>query len=438
MTTLTDLANVIETRTGLAVHPQRYPDLAPLLQSLTRGDLAELAHHLRSDDLTSALWQKVIRTLAIGETYFFRDPHYRTHLFPRLLQTQRNKQTLTIWCVGCSTGEEVYSIAIALDELLPDRSAWTIRLIGTDISTRALEIARHGIYRPWSFRQRGEQSGRYFEETANGIQVKHTIRDMVTFEYANLLDPTPYTQVDVIFCRNVLLYFAPTRAVRIEAMLHEALIAGGWLVLGASESVRQQRNGWILNQFPGLPVYQKRIETGQLAASVSVAPTLPTYQDAVKAHREERGALTEYLLKQWLTVQPDHAPGWTLLACVYADRQQTEQAHRYLDTAMRLDPLWADAYYLRALVYQEEGNFEEAIQALRAALYSRRDHALGAYLLGILYAGRGEIVRAINLWETAKRIVAAMTPEQRLSDLSDLTAARLGNLLDEQLDGWKG
>lgn len=440
MTTLTDLANVIEARTGLAVHPQYYPDLAPLLQSLAHGDLTGLARRLRAEDLRSTLWQMVIRVLAISETYFFRDPHYRVQLLPRLIQSyrQKGKLTLTIWCVGCSTGEEVYSIAMALDELLPDRSTWTIRLIGTDISIRALEIARQGIYRPWSFRQMAEQWARYFEETAHGMQVRPSIREMVTFEYSNLLDPTPYTQVDVIFCRNVLLYFPPTRAVRIEAMLHEALIPGGWLVLGASENVRQQRHGWALNQFPGLPVYQKRIETGQLSASVLPAPSLPTYQDAVNAHREERGALTEYLLKQWLTAQPDHAPGWTLLACVYADRKQTEQAHQYLDTAMRLDPLWADAYYLRALVYQEEGNLDEALQALRAALYSRRDHALGAYLLGMLYAQRGEIMRAVKLWESAKRMVETMTPDQRLSDLSDLSAGRLGNLLNEQLDGWKG
>lgn len=447
---LAQASELIEQRIGLAVSTQFRADLEAILRDLAGNDLEGLLRALRTSPYTAPEWQRVIQALTIGETYFFRDPAYfrllRDQLLANLVLERRHKNQLTldIWCAGCATGEEPYSVAIALHTLLPDLERWRIRLLGTDINLQALALARAGVYRDWAFRHTDDGfRARYFDATPAGWQIKPALRQMVAFEQHNLLDAAFPQRLDVIFCRNVLIYFQREHIPPVEHRLFEALNPGGWLLLGHAEAIRSARERWTTHVFPGAVLYQRppdkaplayRRHTGALCASpLPPAPARDTYNAALAALRAERLDEAEQTLGELLARQPDHARAHVLLAYLFASRQAVPEAHAHLDMALYRDPLLADAHYVRAMLFLEEGNDRDAVQALRAALYCQRDHLLAAYLLGSLHYRAGAYARARRAWERARAAAAARPPNEPVSDFSDLTTASFVLLLDTQL-----
>jgi chemotaxis protein methyltransferase CheR len=223
VSTIQAIHALVEQRLGLATTPNRRADFEDLLRELSGGDMEALIAQLRASDSTAPIWQAMVKALAIGETYFFRDRNHftllRESILPALIAQRRasGDLALNITCMGCATGEEPYSIAMLLTEMLPDRPNWLVRIVGLDINGQALEMARRGWYRQWSFRMTDESIYTHFERIENGYQLKPYIRQMVEFRLANLLDGLPVPQFDLILCRNVLLYFTPQRAADAEA-----------------------------------------------------------------------------------------------------------------------------------------------------------------------------------------------------------------------------
>ena len=122
-----------------------------------------------------------------------------------------------------------------------------------------MNAAQRGVYRKWAFRHTSDDfQNRYFVPTPDGLLLKPDIRSLVTFRTANLLNGPPLPQMDIILCRNVLLYFAQASARRAEVIFHDTLIPGGWLLLGQAETLRYERGKWVTHLFPGTPIYQKR------------------------------------------------------------------------------------------------------------------------------------------------------------------------------------
>lgn len=495
---------LIEQRTGLDVAAQLRLDPDQVLREMAGDALNyhQLLTRLAVNDELSPVWQNVIRTFAIGETYFFRDqPQFqvlRDQLLPALMAERRASGSLylNIWSVGCATGEEPYSLAILIHELLrdaPDGDAWTIRLIGTDLNAEALEAARRGVYRPWSFRnearpehERGASYDRYFDVVDGGLQLKSFIREKVTFRQMNLLKGAPLPQFDIILCRHVLLYFSDERAAQVEAMLYSALKPGGWLFMGRAEALHHrsadQSPGWVTHLFPKAPVYQKplnasasrpfsawstgptitetqpavivepgaslygdlteRPTTTTTAAPFVSTPNVPDSTREVKdvfvsARQSGDAEAAERLLKARLTVSPDSALTHMLLASLYADQQRLSEAHAHLDRALSLDALLADAHTLRGLLFLEDSRHEDARTALQSALYCQRNHPLAAYTLGTLMVQLRDFSRALKLWEIARSAVAGLPPERLLSDLSDMTVGQLQMLVAAQIAAWK-
>jgi len=453
-----DISGLIEQRTGLAARVQFGDDLQPLLETLAQGDLPAYLDKMRSARETDPVWQAVIKALTIGETYFMRDKaHFqtlRTHILPPLIAARRQKNApeLNIWSVGCASGEEPYSMAMTLHEMIPDLAQWTIRLVGTDLNAAALNVARRGIYRKWAFRHTDiDFQNLYFDQATDGLQIKPFIREMVTFRHANLLAGSPLPQVDIILCRNVLLYFSYPQACQVETMLLDALTPGGWLLLGQSETIRHNRDNWQTHLLPNMPIYQKPasaiskfvgLVTPQSSIPFPKTPTRSdlavasaTYEVAVRAIQNEDYDQAEQLIAELLITEPGSAPAHTLMVCVFASRKDYAQAHKIVDTALRLDPLLADAHYLQALLYLEEDHVEEALKSLKAALYCQRNHPLASHTLGNLQAKSGDLPGAIRNWENARRAITMLMPDSPVSDISDITAGRLSTLLVAQLAG---
>ena len=194
--------------------------------------------------------RRLAAQLTIGETHFFRDgPAFEAlerHVLASLIATRRGEGVprLRLWSAACATGEEPYSLAIQLDRLLGDRAGWSVTILATDINTEALEVAKRGLYRDWSFR--GTPAWvreRYFHRQRDQtFELDPRIRGMVTFAPLNLAAdgyPSIVTNtgaMDLVFCRNVLMYFTADAQRAAVARLQRSLVMGGWLLVGPAEA----------------------------------------------------------------------------------------------------------------------------------------------------------------------------------------------------------
>lgn len=228
-------------------------------------DFREYYRLLRYDKDRDEELQTIIDILTVNETYFFRGgtqiDAFRREILPELKESNRNQKKISIWSAGCSTGEEPYTIAMCLLED-KDLVSWDINIIGSDISQRVLKTARKGIYKQNSFRCTDKYfMNEYFEKHNNGEYViKDRVKYLVNFSFLNLMDSHKVRlirPVDVIFCRNVLMYFAPAARRVVAENLFEVLKEGGYLFLGHSESLMNITTKFRLKYLKTDIVYQK-------------------------------------------------------------------------------------------------------------------------------------------------------------------------------------
>ncbi len=262
------LRDLVAARTGI----QFSPDLRFSLERRLRERLtvlgvatfAEYYQYLRFHALANAEWEEVFDLLTTNETYFFREDYqlyaFRDEVLPLLAEQAKARKRLTIWSAGCSTGEEVYSIAILILEshLFDD---WEVRVHGFDLSRRCIAAARSGVYGSGSFRAMPVELRRlYFNERPGGSHVVERVRAICHFGQLNLLDHDRARllgRADAVFCRNVLIYFDAHARKRVIDMLHERLSPGGVLLLGHSESLLNVTTAFELLHLRGDLVYRK-------------------------------------------------------------------------------------------------------------------------------------------------------------------------------------
>lgn len=445
-----EAAALIQHRTGLALTTHFRVDLDSILAHLFSGDLAVTLSELRRSHETAPIWQQLMRSLTIGETYFLRGSSQfrllRESVLPQLITERRRKQhyKLDIWSAGCATGEEVYSIAIQLQALLPDIERWQIRLTGTDINAQALETARQGLYREWAFRHTDTFfRDQHFSLSDDRWLIHPSLRQIPVFQHANLLETPAIASYDIIFCRNVLIYFTLEHAATMEDILFNALKPQGWLLLSPSEAIHNQRERWQTHFSPGTVIYQKKSVNSPQAQyappSLQAEDSAPTaadeglYQQALNALREQRFSQAEQLLLQASTNPVPDAASYTLLAYLLANRNALAEAHNWLNAALNADKMSADAHYLRGALFLEAEQQEAAIQSLKAALYCQREHLLAALLLGSIYANQNTPQSALPLWQNAHTLATAAPAESYVSPLSDMRHSELVSLLQTQL-----
>jgi chemotaxis protein methyltransferase CheR len=208
----------------------------------------------------------IMDLLTTNETYFFRESFqlkaFSEEIIPELVvrKSERGNRSLRIWSAGCSSGEEPYTIAMLLSGI-PLLSGWKIEIIGTDISHKVLQQGRRAVYGRSSFRAMDEDTlKRFFHQQDAGFQVNDSIRELVTVSHLNLFDSHRVASLgkfDLIFCRNVIIYFDQTAKKRVIESFHSALYDGGFLLLGHSESLMNVTTRFTLRHFKNDMIYQK-------------------------------------------------------------------------------------------------------------------------------------------------------------------------------------
>ena len=211
----------------------------------------------------------IIDIITVNETYFFREQNqlkaFSEEILPELKKTNKDRKRLRIWSAGCSTGEEPYTLAMLILEkgLFPD---WHIEIFGSDINQRVLQVARTGAYRKNSFRTTEPYFLRkYFKADEASDRISDGVKQYVNFSYLNLLDPFKVKLVgkmDVVFCRNVLIYFDHPSRRKVIDMFYERLVDGGYLLLGHAESLINISTAFTLKHLKYDMVYQKPFKTG--------------------------------------------------------------------------------------------------------------------------------------------------------------------------------
>lgn len=253
--------------------------LWPRLEVLGLGDFSDYYRYLRLDPSRFAELEAVVDVLTTNETYFWREPRqlraFEREIVPMLAASLDSRRTVRILSAGCSTGEEAYTIAALLHD--SGRFAgWKVEVIGVDIARRVVEAARIGAYRDHAFRSGdSERMRRWFRFRGGRWLVDDEIRRLVRFEQANLVDPRGLAgigRVDVVFCRNVMIYFDVPARQRVLRGFHRALREGGFLLLGHSESLLNASADFELFHLQEEMVYRKPVAAGGGASDEEATP----------------------------------------------------------------------------------------------------------------------------------------------------------------------
>lgn len=242
---------LIHKRFGLVIHVNQAQRLAKTITAACNKFNylpREYLHQLKNCPSSSSLLADLLGSITVGESYFFRDKNQmqllEKNILPRLIKQNKNNLTLRIWSAGCSTGEEIYTIAMLLYELIPDIGLWNLHLLGTDINVNALEKAALGSYGQWSMRSIPEKYiQRFFLKNQRTYLLSPKICNLVHFKYLNLSDNSypsiinGINKIDLILCRNVLIYFDNDLVAKIMKKLGACMAEGAYLLLGASDPI---------------------------------------------------------------------------------------------------------------------------------------------------------------------------------------------------------
>lgn len=365
-----------------------------------------------------------------SETFFFRDKGQfsllRGEVLPKLIEEKKKSRTLRVWSAGCSSGEEAYSLAIVLDELLPDRAAWKIAITATDADEQLLQKARRGLYPPWSFRMMDASLlHQYFADRNGRWELPDRIRGMVDFRQSDLLaEALPSArlglfEMDLIVCRNVLIYFQESDVQMLGKKLMETLRVGGYLVTGHGELRGHKPPGLRTIIFPESVVYERASPGREPAPALLAAAARPKSSSEFK-------------------IQPaqEHQPHGTVTAgkdleALHESARRAaglghyDEAVQWCERALAVDCFSGKAYYLLAQIAEERGETETAKAMLKKVLYLDAQFVPAYIELASIYASQKDLGRAQKMRDAALKLLEQMPPESAFEMYGGLTAAEL-------------
>lgn len=470
------LAEMVAGTCGLHFPPERYGDLARAMDAAARAngmqDGAEIARGLANESTKGAALRALIPHLTIGETYFFREtPGFdalASHVLPDLIERRRAIRSLRLWSAACSSGEEAYSLAILVSQLIPDLENWRISILGTDINPEALRKARAGIYGAWSFRRapHGLRQNYFVAHGADTCRVSDRIRSMVTFRELNLAghdfgDPgSGLRGMDLILCRNLLIYFTPEHSRRLARALHGCMADDGWLLVGPSECSQELFRDFATVNLPNAVFYRHR---SAASLQVPAAPTAgqwmdvpqpaPTTPPEASVAPVQASAEEELEAARALAAQGRNADAIERLRAALERpvirydtrllRQLTQLLANQGDCAAALavserwiavDRLDAAAHYFHALVLLELGEPSRARESFKRAIYLLPDFELAHVSLGTVARAERRHDEARRHLESAARLLANRPDADTVDGADGMSVGRLREIVSALLE----
>lgn len=467
-----DARDFILRKTGLFFQENKREDFLAVLQDRLGvlrcfPGLREYLAFLEREEDGGRELRGLVSRLTVGETYFFRNrgqfDTLREKILPEIIKARRGRnQYLRIWSAGCSTGEEAYSLAILVRELLPDIGDWKIDLLATDINEDALAAAREGIYRTWSFREVDEHyRQQYFTPEGRHSRIRPEVQSMVRFAYLNLAEdcyPSPATGtdgLDLILCRNVMIYFPPALSKEITRRFFNCLESQGSLLVGHSEHSdliypgfsRSFNDRAIVYQKNGPnPVWERAIAirfrgSGPLPPGVLVHAPPGSRREGLQRPSGteetvifERGvllvgqlrpleALAEF--RRVLAINPGNERALYAAATLLANIGSTAEAAAFAGRLVDINPLHLEATYLLALLARETGGSDQELALLKKTVYLNPDFVLGHFQIGQHYLRSGNTPSAQRSLLNALRILNGRAAGDPIDGVEGMTVGRL-------------
>jgi chemotaxis protein methyltransferase CheR len=434
---LGEVSGFIAERMGLHFPEERWPDLSRGLKAAGEDLGFEYPDAcmcwLRSRELTTRQIETLASHLTVGETYFFRDPASfealeQEILLPLIARRPEAGGTLRLWSAGCCTGEEAYSLAIACARAFPDLRAWNVSILATDINPKFLATAESGVYSEWSFRGAPAWLRERFFSPAHHkkFAIDPTIKNLVSFGYLNLAEdayPSLHNRtnaMDVIFCRNVLMYFTPDHQRRVVAALHRCLVDGGCLLVSPAEASTWLFPMFVMENIGGVILYRKtsqvpRVEfwPGPVSAVAATAVPLPAPPPLVIPAPQ----ITP------ITLSPREDP--LVLARTFANQGRLEEALASSQDAIAAERTNPAAHFLYATVCHELGRFDEAVTALGRVLYLDQDFIVAHHALGVLCNRLGKHKESRRHLAIALKLLSSRNRDEIVPESGGMTCGRL-------------
>jgi chemotaxis protein methyltransferase CheR len=458
--TFTRLRDRIEAHCGIFLDDSRRRSLGRTLATRlgSRGlrdwsDYLALLDSPTGPKEITALLEDVVN----NETTFFRNPrHFRLLaevVLPELDRARPVDFPVRIWSAGCSTGQEPYSLAITVAEVLGLPPRRPVQILATDISQRALHRARQGLYTARELaRVEPAYLKRYFEPDGTNLRVKPALQELIQFQELNLMaTPLPALArgVDVVFCRNVTIYFQVETSRRLMGNLYNCLNEGGYLFIGFSETLWQIFDSFERVQNGGVFYYRKghggfprgpapeaprprsipggsSVERPLFMGTVSPEATPPASKagpvapdDPARVHYHQgmeclRNGAYETALQSFraaLREEPNLVEAYCGMAQVHANQGHYAEALKACERALELDDLAEEAYLLRGLVYRQMDQTEEAIADLERAAYLNPSSPTAHFYLGNIFMALPDAGRAAQAFRRTRRALLGRTED---------------------------
>jgi len=494
--TLDRVSKYIAAHFGLNFPRERYKELERGLISAAHEigchDVKDCIQEILSTELSSEQIEVLASYLTIGETCFHREHKsfdaFRNHILPELINSRKNNERkIRIWSAACSSGEEAYTIAIIIREMLDNIQDWNVTILASDINIRALKKAEQGIYTEWSFRHVPPGfKEKYFKKRADKkYEILPDIKKMVSFFYHNLIkDSYPSLHnntnaMDVIFCRNAIMYFGLNERREVVRRFYQSLSEGGWIFVSPAEASQQLFARFVTVNFPGAVLYRKisvqmkktGIQPGvkiigseeqkqtpsvskrrsifrpgsepegterKKTAAGSLKKVLSeqlqaTYKDALDNFLNGRYREAVATLEQLIAQNENIDKATILIAKAKANQGILKEALEWCEKALAMDKLNPTVHYLRATILLEQDKVEEARQALNRVIYLDHNFILAHYTLGNLAHLQGNRAAAERHFKNTLDLLKNCKQDDVLPESEGISAGRLREIVASML-----
>ena len=453
----------IQARTGLVFPPSRQLDAeARVRKAMEVAKIDDSRRFLRRLDADESIFDMLITSLTVSETYFFREPRQfefiRLHVLPELQRERPLDAELRFWSAGCASGEEAYSLAILLEQ---ERLAQRASVLATDISGAVLTLARKASYNSWSFRGNNTDAmAQYFFRRNDHFVLQDRFRQRVAFRSLNLAVEnypslaTGTLNIDLILCRNVLIYFDQDTVAQVARRLFAALAEGGWLITGPSDPPLWDHAPFETKVTEAGVLYRRSRQVvslpsfAELASPVDRVSGLALDDEPLAA----KGAAPEFAqiapqADPELTLSPDGIDGerppspelpndialYVSSIRALADTGELHRAATTAAVALRLHPLAAELHYMCAIVLAGLGQCDEASASLRRVIYLDPSLAVAHFALGSILWRSGAVADTRRCYRNALAFCAERPPQELLRLSEGETAGRMAEAARNQL-----
>ena len=451
-------------------------------------DAREYYQYLKTSKTQGNEFDLLLSEITINETYFFRNqPHFtalKEYALPGIVKRKRERgKRIRIWSAGCSSGEEPYSIAILIKEYLDDLESWNIDIIASDIDRKILGKAREAVYEKRSLKTVSKMLlNRYFEREGHGHRLKNDIRQMVDFRYINLLKPEKAMLsgdkwgIDLIFCRNVLIYFDSDNQKKVLNFFYDCLFDKGILFLGHSETLmnidvpfiperykdaflyrkvlkqektrgiraKQEKDFKEIGSYNGIRPYPSQVvfnksgdpggkrkgvfpqkEKRESAPEKNERRPEEYFNAATNAFDMENFEYAGEQLERFMKSRPNNPEAIFLLARIHLELGDKDMAIGKFLSALKGDPLMEKSRFFLGVIYREMGRVEEALIELGKAIYLNRDFALAYFYRGRIFESESDLVRAIKNYRITIDLLKRESSDEPVELIKGITNAML-------------